>query len=209
MSKNEKSFVIAITGASGAGKTSVVNEVTALLDDAASFYFDDYSATHQKPENTDEWVKEGIDPHDWKNSRLIEDLRLLCYGTPVTPPGSNREIRPARIIVMEEPFGRTREGMNELVDYVACIEVPLEIALARRVLRGLYWVIQKKTTEKYIEELQNHLEWYLNESGRDMYHGVNEKAKEDCQLILDGRRPVSELAQEVVRNVNRMMGKEQ
>jgi|APSaa5957512622_1039677.scaffolds.fasta_scaffold16456_2 uridine kinase len=202
-----KSFVIAITGSSGAGKTSLVKAVTSLWDDAVSFYFDDYDSTHQCPENIEEWVNKGIDPHQWKNPRLLEDLHLLSHGTPVTPPNSQREIKPARIIVMEEPFGRTREGMGELVDFVACIDVPLEIPLARRILRELDGVMEKKTSEEYIKQLRGYLHWFVNESGRDMYFQVNEKAKETCDLVVDGRKSVDEMAKEVVQGVKRKMAR--
>jgi uridine kinase len=56
-SDNRKSFVIAITGASGAGKTVLVKEATALLDDAVSLYFDDYASTHQSPGDLADWFK--------------------------------------------------------------------------------------------------------------------------------------------------------
>ena len=208
MSKRDKSksFVIAIAGTSGAGKTSVVKKVTALLDDAVSFYFDDYSSMHQKPEDIVAWIEEGLDPHQWKNPRLLEDLRLLSHGTPVLPPDSNRKIKPARIIVMEEPFGRTREGMDQLVDFVGCIDLPLEIALARNISRDLNRALKEKTLDEFIEYLKWYLPWYLNESGRDLYYLINEKAKEKCELILDGTRPVAELAQEVAQSVNRIRG---
>ena len=134
---------------------------------------------------------------------FVEDLRLLSHGMPVTPPDSKREIEPARIIVMEEPFGRTREGMDELVDFVACIDVPLEIPLARRILRELDGVIQKETSEEYVKQLRDYLNWYVNGSGRDLYFRVNEKAKETCDLVVDGTRPMNEMAQEVVQSVKR------
>ena len=44
---------------------------------------------------------------------------------------------------------------------------------------------------------------YLNESGRDLYSRVNEMAMRECELILDGMKPVSQLAEELVRSANR------
>ena len=43
---------------------------------------------------------------------------------------------------------------------------------------------------------------YLNESGRDLYSRVNELAMRECELILDGMKPVSQLAEELVRSVH-------
>lgn len=201
MAIQDKSFVIAIAGAAGSGKTELVNAVTSLLDNAVSFYFDDYESTHQIPEDIRLWLAGGVDPHQWRSPRLLADLRLLSHGTAVVPPDSNRTVEPASVIVMEEPFGRTREHMEELVDFVACIDLPLEHALARSVLRKLDGVSQEQTSEECLEELRGQLQWYL-ESGRDVYYGVNEHVKKECQLVLDGRRPVAELAQEIVDNVS-------
>lgn len=202
-----KSFVIAVTGVSGAGKTSLVKKIATLLDDAVTFYFDDYDSTHRIPKDRKRWAKAGFDPHRWQNPRMLKDLRLLSHGIPVRPPGSDREIQPAPIIVMEEPFGRRREGMDELVDFVACIDVPLEVPLARRILRALDDVILEKATADYAEGLRRYLRWYLHDLGRDMYFRVNENAKENCDLVLDGTKSVDELASEVVRHVKRRMRK--
>ena len=214
MSKTNKSFVIAISGTSGAGKTSLVREVTNSFDDAVSFYFDDYLSTHKVPEDLAGWSRNGSDPQQWKNPRFLADLRLLRSGTPVTPPNSTDPVDPASIIVVEEPFGRDREHMGELIDFVACIELPLEIALARRVLRTLDEARQEKTLIRYLlpflpttraaARLRSYLRWYLNGPGRDIYYSVTQKAKENCDLVLDGKRPVSELAQEVVQHVDRV-----
>lgn len=202
MAIEDKSFVIAIAGAAGSGKTELVKAVTSLLDDAVPFYFDDYESTHQIPGDIRRWLEDGGDPHQWRNPKLLTDLRLLSHGTAVVPPDSNRTVEPASVIVMEEPFGRTREHMDDLVDFVACIELPLEYALARSILRKLDVVIQEKTSEDYVEQLRDQLQWYLD-SGRDVYYRVNERVKNECQLVLDGRRPVADLAQEIVDNVSR------
>lgn len=198
-----KSFVIAVAGASGAGKTSLVRKIAALLDDSVTFYFDDYGSTHRFPKNVKRWANVGFDPHRWQNQRMLKDLRLLSQGAPVIPPDSGREVKPARFIVMEEPFGRRRRGMDALVDFVVCIDIPLEIALARRILRELGEAISRKETVAYAERLRDHLCWYLHESGREMYFGVNENAKENCDLVVDGTKGVDELASEVVRHVKK------
>ena len=111
---------------------------------------------------------------------------------------------PRRVSPIIPLAAHARTG-NELVDFVACIDVPLEYALARRILRALDDVIEKKNREAYVADLRSHLDWYLNKSGRDVYYGVNAKAMADCQLILDGRKPVAHLAQEVVDQVNRIV----
>jgi len=51
---------------------------------------------------------------------------------------SLQERTPNRYIVVEEPTGRSREGMEDLVDLLVFIDVPFEIALTRVLLRAIY-----------------------------------------------------------------------
>ena len=41
-------------------------------------------------------------------------------------------------IIVEEPTGRRREGMEDLIDLLVFIDIPLEIALTRILLRAIY-----------------------------------------------------------------------
>ena len=96
--------------------------------------------------------------------------------------------------------------MDDLVDFVACIDVSLEIPLARRLSRNLDNILEKGAAEEYVKGLRGYLDWYLNRSGRDMYYLVNERAKEKSDLVLDGEKPVEELAHQVVEKVRERLG---
>src|SRR5262245_57435169 len=137
VSSEQPSFVIAIAGASGAGKTTLVKKVAALLREAVTFYFDDYS---EYPPDVDRWLQEGADLKMWETPRLTEDLRRLKFGTPLVlsePARFHREaisetkpkgiLEPARFIVIEEPFGRERPGMDTLIDFVVGLDTPLDV----------------------------------------------------------------------------------
>ena len=71
---------------------------------------------------------------------------------------------------------RAREGMKDLIDYVACIHLPMDIALARRLLRNLrhgfgHWPFDEK-----VSFLESSLEEYLN-GGRIAYQKIFEFGK--------------------------------
>jgi hypothetical protein len=72
------------------------------------------------------------------------------------PPIPN--ILPSEFIVIEEPMGRERAEMASLIDFVAVIETPLEIALTRRLLRDIDQIslenIKKATKEQIAESLE-------------------------------------------------------
>ena len=82
---------------------------------------------------------------------------------------------------MEQPFGRGREAINELIDLLVNIDVPLEIALARRLLR-MSSLISQGNSDVTIEE---HLLWYLG-AGRNFYIALERSTLTKCDLIVDG-----------------------
>lgn len=56
------SKIIAVSGISGSGKTTIVNALLNKLDNAAALYFDDYNFD----EHIDyySWLKNGADPDE-------------------------------------------------------------------------------------------------------------------------------------------------
>ena len=186
-------FVIAITGASGSGKTTLVQAAAALLGDAVPFFFDDYAQVSHYPQ-VERWLAEGADPNRWQTPQMAADLRALRRGEVVTNPRTQDVVTPASYIVMEEPFGRTRAEMRDLIDFVACIDVPLEVALARRLLRELE---RTADAERAVSTLKRQLPDYIRYVRR-VYAVVNAKAMAACELVLDGTKEPTELAQQLV-----------
>jgi uridine kinase len=198
---NSASFVVAISGPAGSGKTSLVQKVTSLLDDAVSFYFDDYESVSKYPSDLSEWIREGADPNRWGTPQLVEDLRSLRYGKAISLPDNRGMLKTARFIVIEEPFGRERDKMNELIDFVACIDLPLEIALARALLRTIEEFPRERRQDELIEFLMGYLGAYLKDSLRALYLEVNARVLKNCDLVLNGVKPLAELAEEIVAAV--------
>ena len=52
-------YVVAVSGISGAGKTSVIRRASELLESAVGLYFDDYAAASTYPPDLKEWVERG------------------------------------------------------------------------------------------------------------------------------------------------------
>lgn len=192
------SFVVAISGPSGSGKTSLVQKVTSLLEDAVPFYFDDYASVSKYPSNFSEWIREGADPNQWETPQLLEDLQALRHGETISLPDNKGIIKTARFIIMEEPFGRERAKMNELIDFVACITLPLEVALARRLLRDVEWCLNERSSDYFASYIKEYLTGYLNGATREMYLEVNARVLKNCDLVLNGVRSSDELANEML-----------
>ena len=180
-------IVIAISGPSGAGKSTAVRGLVAHLGDAAALFLDDYEASSTYPEMT-RWLSDGADPNQFQTPRLSADLRALRAGAAITHPVSGDSIQPARLIVLEEPFGRERDEIAGLIDLVVCINLPLEIALARKLHRMLGFFQAEQTADAFAKHLQFFLPWYI-ESGRELYHLVQQRVLGRCDIVADGMLP--------------------
>jgi uridine kinase len=195
-------FVIAIGGPSGSGKSTVVNQTARLLGDAPTLFFDDYAAVSTYPSDLRAWIQDGANPNAWKTPRFAADLRALRQGQPLAPPSGATQPQAVRYIVVEEPFGRERQEMRAALDLVAIIDVPLEIALARRIRRTMQAALEDSAVStECLRSLGQFLDAYLDGPLREGYLVINRIALATCDVILDGLKPSDELAEQVVRAV--------
>jgi len=192
--------VIAIAGPSGGGKTTLVQAVAALLDQATQVYFDDYDVTSIYPADMAAWLANDADPNDWKTPQLRSDVQALRMGSDVLHPNGTTVLRPTRYLVVEEPFGRERQEMAALLDFVAVIDVPLEIALARRLRRTIGRGVEQWSADQVLKHIDRYLTSYI-ELGSSLYGTVNTRALASCDLAVDGRKPVAQLAEQIAEVV--------
>ena len=203
-------YVIAISSVSGGGKTTVVKRAASLLK-GTTLFFDEYDSVSDYPSDERKWVDEGADVNEWKTPQFARDLATLKRGESIISPRDGTNILPSEYIVIEEPMGRARAEMADLIDFVVVIDTPFEIALTRRLLRDFMPMfpedIEKATREELAARmdqiganLRGFLEGYLYVS-RDIYIAVIEQAKRSCDLVLDGILPPDTLAQQLVAAV--------
>jgi len=206
------SFVVAVSSVSGGGKTTLVTKAGQLLD-ATTLFFDDYRAVSQYPQDLRQWVEDGADLSEWKTPQLAKDLSALKRGESIQPPVGGATISSTAFIIIEEPMGRGRDEMAKSIDFVALIDTPLDIALARRFLRladANPLEDLEQTTKQQLREsvealtgfVRDQLRSYLDVS-RSVYMAVQEQVAADCDLVLDGRLPADELAEQLVGAVRR------
>ena len=146
------------------------------------------------------WLATGADPNDWKTPQLSNDLHMLRMGREVPHPNGTTVLSPTRYIVVEEPFGRERQEMAPLIDFVAAIDVPLEIALARRLRRNLRMELEQWPAEQVLERVDSYLKVYI-ELLATLYRTINTRALASCDLAVDGRMPAEQLAEQIVATV--------
>jgi len=195
------SFVIAIAGISGAGKSTLIKELVKLLGDAISLSLDEYETSSTYPPAIP-WLKEGADPNQFQTPQLVADIQKLKHGESIIHPETQEEIKPARFLILEEPFGRGREALRELIDFVVLVDIPLETAHARKILRKNEFLPWEDNPEVFIKNLREHLNWYIR-TGRDFYIAVYNRVRKNCDLIVDGSLPTEKIAEQIIHALPR------
>ena len=190
--RSKSSFVIGLSSVSGGGKTAVAKKLTELLQDAVMLCFDDYDDTTVHPEDLHTWLTAGADYNVWKTPGLTSDLQSLTTGNQITSPVNGSKIPTAKYIVFDAPLGRAHSDTGRFIDFMVFIDTPLDIALARRLLRDIP-SHPTQGAEDSIKSLKANLSSYLN-GGQLLYLELENQIKQKCDIVLDGRRTVDELA---------------
>ena len=175
-------FVVVVSGTSGAGKSTVVDGVASMVSAtgrrAVALHFDDYADVTQLPGDLLDWLRRGADPDGWRADRL-ESTLLTCIA----------ESEPGTLIIVEDPFGRVRRSIRYVVDLAIHIDLPLGVALARRLLRDF---LPETGGLADADPLREYLADYLRGGGA-AYSTIDRMAREASDVILDGSGDRSEL----------------
>lgn len=188
-------FVIALVGTSGAGKSTLMKGLIEVLGDASCLSFDDYLDSSTYPPVV-QWLKDGADPDRFLTPDFVRDVQRLKKGEAIINPMTKKEVRPARFLVLEEHFGRERELMRDVIDLVILIDIPLEIAHARKILRKGDFLPWEDNPDLFITNLRDHLNWYMR-VGRDFYVTADTMVRKNCDLIVDGLLPAEKIVEQV------------
>ena len=116
--------VIAIAAVTAGGKTTTVNAIKKQLSNVKSLHFDDY-VFEGEVDNFYQWVLDGADYNVWNLEPLAKDiLRVKNNGT-------------CDYLILDYPFAYCHEQIRKYIDVAFFIDTPLDIALARRILRDM------------------------------------------------------------------------
>ena len=191
MTSIKRSFVIGISSVSGGGKTAVAKKLAELLQDAVTLCFDDYDDTNIHPANLETWLIEGGDYNAWQTPALTRDLQSLTTGNDIASPVDGSKVSPAEYIVFDAPLGRAHHDTGRFIDFMVFIDTPLDVAMARRLLRSIAGT--EAGAKETVKSIEVELSSYLN-GARLLYVGFQDRIKPKSDLILDGCKSVDELA---------------
>ena len=123
---------------------------------------------------------------------------MLKQGLKVHTPNADRVVEPHRFILLEEPFGRARAAVAEYVDMVVAIDLPIDVALARRLVRDINTPQMAADPQAARDHVETYCRKFLFESRRELILAGQRCALENCDLVLDGTKPVAALTVELL-----------
>ncbi len=199
-------YVVAFSGTSGAGKSALMRHVQQAHGDCAILHFDDYISLGTDLEDIQAWVASGAPADAIETPQLPLDLTRLVAKQAVTPPGREKPIEPAQLILLEDPFGRARSAIRPHIDHALHLELPHDLALARRSLRTIHALTDGEAPDtdplKVLDNLKAQFDAYLG-PGRLAYQLAEAQARAVSDLILDARKPLATLTTEALASIKR------
>jgi uridine kinase len=179
-------YTIAINSISGGGKTALATVLHESLPNSSLFCFDDFDETNQYPEDFFEW---------WKRGAALEE-----FDCPGMQQAVADEIQrgTSEFIILDYPFGREHSRFRELIDLSVFIDTPLDVAMARRILRD-FAPDAKVPDSDLLERVREEMTTYL-EKARCVYLD-SERHKMRSDIVLDGLGTLSHLKDELLSKI--------
>ena len=177
----KKPYVIAINAISGGGKTTITKELQKRLPNSRALYFDDRNYDSDSGiDDICKWIEDGADANVFNLDLLAEDLETLMKET-------------LDFIVMNYPFGYKHNLIAKYIDYSIFIDTPLDIALARRIIRDY-----DSTT---IINIFDDMNQYLTQ-GRNAYLYGLDSTKTSADFVVDGSKTVSDIVTIIIKKIH-------
>ena len=168
--------IIAIGAVTAGGKTTVVNAVKDRLPISAALHFDDYSFKGEV-EDFSKWVSEEADVHIWDLSPLKADIEEIIRSGEYD------------YLLLDYPFAYQHQMIRPYLDRCIFIDTPLDIAMARRVLRDM--------KEATADEIRNEMDTYLKYA-RTAYIQMLETHLSTCDYVIDGAKELESIVNETI-----------
>ncbi len=171
--------IIAVGAVTAGGKTTVVNAIKDRLPRTASLHFDDYSFDGEV-EDFSKWVSEGADVNVWDLSPLKADIeRIIRSGE-------------YDYLLLDYPFAYQHQMIKGYLNCCIFIDTPLDIAMARRVLRDM--------KEAAADEIRNEMDIYLKYSSIAYVQMLKDHLSAS-DYVIDGAKELEDIITEAIEIV--------
>jgi len=176
---SQRPFIVTIAAVSGGGKTTITNILSGRLSMSEAIYFDDFD--FDGPDDICEWVEQGAEYNEWNLTPIINKVQDLIKD------------KNKKYIIIDYPFSYLNKGMRDYIDFSIFIDTPLDIALARRLIRDF--------NQSSIESIHNELEHYQNK-GRKAYLEMLNSVKPNSDVVIDGTLPADVIVHYIINEIN-------
>ncbi|WP_442600674.1 hypothetical protein [Paenibacillus sp. KN14-4R] len=178
-----ETFIVAIAAVSGGGKSTITTQLSKMLPNARALFFDEYE--FDGPDDICEWVERGGDCNEWDIAPMIRDIDDLMSDSSTL----------VNFILLDYPFAYSHSEMLPYIDFTVFIDIPLDIAMARRILRDFEGV----SLDEILKDLHNYLL-----RGRDAYLNMLNTTKPSSDLVLDGSLPIDVIVERITAAIKEL-----
>lgn len=168
---------IAIAAVTAGGKTTIVHALKRQMEKVKSLHFDEYSFQGEV-DDFYAWVMQGADYNVWDLQPLIDDIRRI------------REQAECEYLLLDYPFAYCHEAIRPYIDCAIFVDTPLDIAMARRILRDM----QDATAEEIRQDMERYLQY-----ARAAYVQMLKDVLPSSDYVIDGTKPLEEKVEEIRR----------
>ena len=168
--------IIAIGAVTAGGKTTLVNAIKDKLARTASLHFDDYSFDGEVNDFY-KWVSDGANYNVWDLSPLKADIEKII--------NSDRY----DYLLLDYPFAYQNKMIKDYLDCCIFIDTPLDIALARKVLRDM--------KESSADDIRYEMDVYLKYA-RIAYVQILQDILPISDYVIDGTKELKIIINEAV-----------
>ena len=159
------------------GDEYILDQIKKQLSNTKSLHFDDYSFEGEV-DDFFTWTMQGADYNVWNLTPLIKDIQEI------------KENSDCEYLLLDYPFAYCHKELSEYIDCAIFIDTPLDIAMARRILRDM-----KNATG---EEIRQDLKMYIKYA-RAAYIQMLKDILPSSDYIIDGTKEIEERADEIIR----------
>lgn len=176
----KKAYIIAINAISGGGKTTITKKLKDQLPNAVALYFDDRNYDLDSGiDDICKWIDEGADANRFNLDLLINDIEIL-------------KSNGVEYIILDYPFGYRHHKIATYINLSIFIDTPLDIALARRIIRDY--------DRNMMLNIFDDMKQYLSK-GRNAYLSSINSALSDADFIVDGSKSANDIVYSIKNRI--------
>lgn len=167
---------IAVSAVTAGGKTTAVNGLKIALKNSCSLHFDDYSFEGEV-DDFHQWVLDGADYNVWNLKPLENDIIRI--------KNSNKY----EYLILDYPFAYRNDLIKKYIDVAVFIDTPLDIALARHIIRDM----ENASAKEICDELTRYLQY-----ARLGYEQMIKDIVPSSDYIIDGSLDTVQIVNKII-----------